>query len=601
MTDYSSVVGNKLALVVDDSKMQCMMLSVLLQEEGYQVITANDGACGVAKYIEHQPDLVLMDINMPIMNGYEAAKQIKNISHGSLAPLIFITSLDSDKAFIDSVDAGGDSILVRPFTPEVFKAKIKSIQRISDLYTQVKNLQQEQQQDEELAEQLLSGVIGARNYALDHIGIVKKAAAIFSGDIQLSAQCPNGDVNVLLGDFTGHGLRSSIGAIPLAETFRTMTRKGFSLLEIIKQINHQFYDLLPADLFLAASFVCVSSAHHSAYVFNAGLPDTYIFSDNNKIKQRIPSQHPPIGVLPKLLPHSRLDAFSVEEHDRIILISDGVIEARNKAKEMYGIDRFEQSVLNSDFSQNIAILIMQSVNAFCQNTEQEDDISIIDVPCNLSVENKLRNTVMGQNENEDEYEENIEEHHLAIKNLSHNKKTFNDDVLSTPPIWKWQLLLSGSRLGQVNPIPIAMNQIQAIEGAGEHWHSLYTILTELFVNALDHGVLELNSELKNSSEGFVQYFNEREKRLADLNSGYVDIKLSYHLLASGGRMLVRIKDSGKGFAVLERFKNNSISLSEQNALSGRGLELINQLTETLEYQENGTLVEASYVWDQCNN
>jgi serine phosphatase RsbU (regulator of sigma subunit)/two-component sensor histidine kinase len=591
-------LDSKLALVVDDSKMQCMMLSVLLKEEGYEVITANDGACGVAKYIESQPDLVLMDINMPIMNGYEAAKQIKNISQGSLAPLIFITSLDSDKAFIDSVEAGGDSILVRPFTPEVFKAKIKAIQRIGDLYTQVKNLQQEQQKDEELAEQLLNGVIGARNYALDKIGIVKKAAAIFSGDIQLSVLCPNGDVHVLLGDFTGHGLRSSIGAIPLTTTFRTMTNKGFSLLEIIKQINEQLYDLLPSNLFLAASFVCVSSTHHLVYAFNAGLPDTYIYSNNGEIKHRIQSQHPPIGVLPQLLLHSRLDVYSVEEHDRIILISDGVIEARNKAKEMFGSERFEKVVSESDFSQNIAVLIMQSINNFCQETEQEDDISIIDIPCNLFTSENNTKDILAQPFFDESYEENIDENSLAINmSTSHQIITAND-VLSTPAIWKWQLLLSGSRLSTVNPIPIAMSQIQAIEGSGEHWHSLYTILTELFVNALDHGVLELSSALKDSPNGFVQYFNEREKRLEKLTTGYINITLSYHLVESGGRMLIKIKDSGKGFAVLEKFKNNSLNFTKNNELSGRGLELVNQLTETLEYQENGTLVEASYIWDQ---
>ncbi len=231
-----NVKHGKLALVVDDSAMQCKLLSVLLIEEGYQVVTANDGAEGVAKYIEHQPDLVLMDINMPIMNGYQATRKIKEISKGSLAPLIFITSLDTDKAYIESIDAGGDGILVRPFSPEVFKAKIKSIQRISDLYSQVKSLQQAQQQDAELAEKLMSGVIESRNFSVDRIKIIKQAATLFSGDIQLSALCPNGDVNVLLGDFTGHGLRSSIGAIPLAETFRAMTKKVSQFMKLFRKL-----------------------------------------------------------------------------------------------------------------------------------------------------------------------------------------------------------------------------------------------------------------------------------------------------------------------------------------------------------------------------
>ena len=570
---------SKLALVVDDSKMQCMMLSVLLQEEGYRVITANDGACGVAQYIEHQPDLVLMDINMPVMNGYEAARQIKKLSHGTLAPLIFITSMDTDSAFIESVDAGGDSILVRPFTPEVFKAKIKAIQRISDLYSQVKNLQQAQQKDEELAEQLLSGVIGARNYAPDRIGIVKKAAAIFSGDIQLSVLCPNGDINVLLGDFTGHGLRSSIGAIPLAETFRAMTRKGFSLFEIIKQINQQLYDLLPTDLFLAATFITVSPHDKSAYIFNAGLPDTYIFNEKAEIKHKIKSQHIPLGVVGELLPDTHLEIVAIEEGDRIILISDGVIEARNTEGEMYGIDRFEQAVMSNNFEQNIAVLIMQSVNEFCLDTQQEDDISIIDIPCG-----GWHDIV---------FNERAKAADLMFEASAKSVAAYTSNI----PVWHWYLSLSGTRLAKINPIPMAMNQIQSIEGAGEHWHSLYTILTELFVNALDHGVLGLSSKLKSSPQGFVHYFKERELRLSELKEGFVSLDLSYYPLENGGKMQIKIKDSGNGFEPLEAFKNNSIESENNVALSGRGLALVNQLSETLEFQENGTLVVATYIWN----
>ena len=576
VSEPSELNKNKLALVVDDSKMQCEMLSVLLQEEGYRVIVAHDGACGVASYLEYHPDLVLMDIIMPIMNGFEAARQIKKISKDSLAPLIFITSHNTDQNFIDSIEAGGDQVLVRPFSTGVFKATIKSIQRVSNLYNQVKSLQQEQHHDQKLAEQLTTSLIGDRNYALDKIGIVKKAAAVFSGDIQLSVLCPNGDINILLGDFTGHGLRSSIGAIPLTEIFRTMTKKGFRLLDIIKQINRQFYNLLPADLFLAAAFVCVSSQDKMAYIFNAGLPSAYIYSGEKKIKHVINSQHPPLGILPDLLPNISLNIFNIREDDRIILISDGVIEARNAKAEMFSIERFESVVEHCDFSQNIAMVIMQTINTFCKSTRQEDDISIIDMPCNIVVE---RN----------------------IKLMETDQKPFisvdiSDELLSQTPLWKWQLTLSAEKLATVNPVPIIMGQIQSIEDSTEHWHNLQTILTELFVNALDHGVLELDSSLKDPSAGFVEYFNEREKRLAALTQGFISVYLEYYALKSGGRMLIKIKDSGKGFNVLEKFKKISLVDGNRIALSGRGLALVNELVETLQYHENGSLVEAAYIW-----
>jgi len=574
MTNLTGKHNTKLALVVDDSAMQCKVLSVLLKEEGYRVFSANDGARGVKMYIKYKPDLVLMDINMPIMNGYEAARKIKSLSTGtSLCPLIFITSMDTDQAFIESIEAGGDGILVRPFSPEVFKAKIKSIQRISDLYQQVKTLQQEQQQDAELAEKLMSDVIESRNYALDKIGIVKKAAELFSGDIQLSALCPNGDVNILLGDFTGHGLRSSIGAIPLAETFRVMTKKGFTLLEVIGQVNQQLYDLLPPDLFLGAAFVTISSHDESAYIFNAGLPDVYVFSKQGDIKNQIESCHPPMGVLPYLLPDTKLTILPIKITDRVILISDGIVEARNEQGEMYEFERFEQAAKLGVISGSVSNTVLNSVNDFCMGMPQEDDISLIDIPCD-----GWEQTFVVSNTTD-----NIAEEHL------------NDSDDEQNSAWRWRLALTGPRLSSVNPIPMAMSQINEFEGNAEHWQSLYTILTELFVNALDHGVLALSSDLKSSHEGFAEYYKEREVRLKTLDSGFVEIRLSSHPFPQGGRIKICIQDSGQGFDLKAHYRKRA-EKSDAIMLSGRGIELVEQLCESLAFKDNGTLVEASYVW-----
>lgn len=566
----------KLALVVDDSVLQCKVLKLLLEEEGYRVLIANDGARGVAMYIKHQPDLVLMDINMPVMDGYQATRKIKSLSQSNLAPLIFITSMDTDKAFIESIDAGGDGILVRPFSPAVFKAKIKSIQRISDLYSQVKSLQQAQQKDAELAEQIMSGVIKNKNFGLDRIGLIQQAAALFSGDIALTAQSPSGDIIVLLGDFTGHGLRSCIGAIPLSETFSVMSKKGFSLLEIIAQINIQLYDLLPVDLFFCATFINISNDARSVYSLNAGLPDAYVFDDKGQIKHQIVSSHPPLGVLPSLLPDARLSIVSVDDTDRVVLISDGILEARNELGDMYGVERFEDTVKQGILAQNVAATVEQNVNGFCKGMAQEDDISLIDIPCGG-------------------WQQDVDKKNI-VKQLT--PSLLDEAKSSSQSVWCWQLSLAGQRLAAVNPVPLAMHHIHDVEGTGEHWQALYTILTELFVNALDHGVLGLSSEFKATPEGFSNYFLAREKRLKQLTTGSVEISLSYYLLKDGGKMDIIIEDDGNGFDHKRFCVNDSAKIEKSSLTYGRGIGLVSELCESLEYSKKGSWVKASYVWGQ---
>lgn len=170
------------------------------------------------------------------------------------------------------------------------------------------------------------------------------------------------------------------------------------------------------------------------------------------------------------------------------------------------------------------------------------------------------------------------------------------DVLSqTGPAWEWHLKLTGEKLAKINPIPMAMNQLQNIEGSGEHWQSLYTILTELYVNALDHGVLNLDSSIKDCAEGFADYFRKREERLELLLEGFVELSFYYYYSHStNGHISIKIKDSGKGFSYAD-YVNPPLS-KQAPILSGRGINLVLQLCDSLEYSDKGTTVEAKYAW-----
>jgi anti-sigma regulatory factor (Ser/Thr protein kinase) len=349
-----------------------------------------------------------------------------------------------------------------------------------------------------------------------------------------------------------------------------MSKKGYALFEIIKQVNTLLYDLLPADLFLAGTFVRLSPHEKSARFFNAGLPDTYILSKEGKIKECVKSQHPPIGVIPNILDDAKLSVKSVIESDHIVIVSDGIIEARNEKGEMYGEERLINSITDGIEHSTISNVVIESINMFCQETPQEDDISLIDMPCGPWNDNTM------------------------LEELSEGTNHYHHYPSDVEPIWHWQLKLANERLVEINPVPMIMNQLQEIAGKGKHWQPLYTILTELYVNALDHGVLGLDSQMKSSPEGFSEYFIEREKRLKSIKNGSIEIHLHYFSLNQGGKIILKIKDSGQGFDVKEYFLRN---ITIDNAgFSGRGLYLVNQLCETLEYKNNGSDVEAIYLW-----
>jgi len=119
----------------------------------------------------------------------------------------------------------------------------------------------------------------------------------------------------MLGDFTGHGLPAAVAALPAAEIFYEMTAKGYSIGEIVGEINHKLKSMLPPELFLAACLLELDVSGASLAVWNGGIPDVLIRDANGKTLRRLPSRHLPLGVvnnsgLDRSIELARLDAVT---------------------------------------------------------------------------------------------------------------------------------------------------------------------------------------------------------------------------------------------------------------------------------------------------
>jgi len=561
-------------LIIDSNKEQLERLTKIISEEGFRVSTSVDGMQGIVKFYQDQPDLIVIDYGDGVSK-LDTCQEIKALASDIFVPIIIVSPYLNDQEITRCIEAGADDIVFRPFSEAIFRSKIHSMFRIAGLYSRLYSLTADRQNDEELAERLFSDVVEKGNVAEDSIKIFKRSAETFSGDVQLTALCPNGDINVLLGDFTGHGLSSAIGAIPLSDTFRAMTDKGYTSLEIIKQINRKMHRLLPTHMFLALQMVTISVTEGVAYIWNAGMEEVFVFdASSGELKKRVASFHPPLGITAQLMGDMKPELVPLGANDRIIMYSDGIVEARNRAGDFFGeqrlIDASRLGFVNGDVQGHI----IAALEVFCEDLQQDDDISLVDINCDVKLYQSLSIT---------------KERDRGIP---------IDETISAEDndFWSWQMSLSGNKLASVNPIPIIINQIQEIEGPGEHWHELFTVLTELYVNALDHGVLGLSSELKNSPEGFAQYFVEKEARMASVGTAYIKIKLQHHTTPNGGILSIMLVDSGSGFEFTPWIENDGTQSLSNNQFSGRGIKLVRDLCQSLSYHDNGSLVKAIFRW-----
>ncbi|MEN8167445.1 MAG: fused response regulator/phosphatase [Pseudomonadota bacterium] len=562
------------ALIVDDELSNRVILKALLKKMGYAVIQADNGEEAVTLFEQSRPNLVLMDIMMPIMDGYAATRKIKQLTGDRFTPVIFLTAVTDETALSRCIEVGGDDFLTKPYSHTLLAAKVHAMERIQVLHQDLHLLYNRMQRDEEIAEQVFSGAVLKGNVALDEIRSLLRPASVFSGDILLTAFSPSRDLHVLLGDFTGHGLASALGAMPASEVFRSMTAKGFSPQQILQAINSKLHSLLPVGMFLAVQFIKVGRGLDHITVFNCGMPDFFVLDgETRRVKHTIPSQDLPLGITSEISYGDNARHILIEQGDHVILATDGVTEARNTAGEYFGNDRFKQAIAASGGYAYILDNVACRLNDFCQNAPQDDDISLAEIPLIPQLLPALQTAP----------ERQPADHLPSVKEFPADEGSDNVEL---------HLTLRGSQLKKADPVPMLIHYLQDTLGLHSHRQPLFTILTELFVNALDHGVLGVDSQLKQSEGGIGRYFELRERRLRELTEGCIRIGARVHPLDKGGLIVIQVEDSGDGFD----FDNWKRLPEDQQPFSGRGILLVESLCESLRFYAPGNRVEAVYRW-----
>lgn len=152
--------------------------------------------------------------------------------------------------------------------------------------------------------------------------------------------------------------------------------------------------------------------------------------------------------------------------------------------------------------------------------------------------------------------------------------------------------LDAGRLKYIDIVPMLVERLEHCNLTKSHCQEMFVVLSELYNNALDHGILGLDSRMKSEIDGFIAFMELREELLSHLREGTIEIEMEKIYQESKAYVKLRVKDSGKGF----RFNNaREVKLQERRKHSGRGIDLVKQLCDgNVKYLGNGNEVVALY-------
>jgi len=192
-------------LVVDDLPQNVKLLADLLGAKGYSVATASSGPEALLKVESERPDMVLLDVMMPEMSGYEVCRKIRENPSTGILPVVMVTSLDPAQERIRGLEAGADDFLTKPVNQAELLARVRSLVRVKQLYDTV------QAQAAELAElnKTLEQRVNDQVAQLDRMGRLKRffspqlAELIVAGDAEDPLKSHRREVTVVFIDLRG--------------------------------------------------------------------------------------------------------------------------------------------------------------------------------------------------------------------------------------------------------------------------------------------------------------------------------------------------------------------------------------------------------------
>jgi serine phosphatase RsbU (regulator of sigma subunit) len=375
-------------LVVDDTPANLQVLSGMLKERGYRVRPAPGGKLALQAAGREPPDLILLDINMPDMNGYEVCDRLKADEKLAGIPVIFISALTEPLDKVKAFATGGVDYLTKPFQMEELHARVETHLKIRRLQLDLERHARELESardlikfDLDLAHDVQRGLLPAKCPEMPgyEFAAYYEAASEVGGDYYDFIPMPGRRMAVLLGDVAGKGVAAALLMAKLTADARScmMTEAdpatAFDKLNIVMNradIGRNFVTLLA---------IVIDPADNTATMVNAAHPSPLIY------RRATGDVIEAVGVEMTGLPLGPFDGFqypsaliSLEPGDCVLAFTDGVTEAMNVQGEQLGITGVRAALEGRSQTPGAMVeAVSLAVKKFAAGRQQNDDITLV--------------------------------------------------------------------------------------------------------------------------------------------------------------------------------------------------------------------------------
>lgn len=369
-----------LILVVDDNLAGLEILQARLEANGYSVITATDGEAGLTLARDRRPDLILLDIMMPRMNGIEVCRRIKGDAALPFIPIIMVTAKTDSKDIIAGLEAGGDEYLTKPVDHGALMARVASMLRIKTLQDTVRDQSAQLESQLKTAAKIQSLFwpplpdLGGRS----HLWALSKPAGYIGGDLYDLITLPDGSILAYVADVSGKGVPAALIMAALSTQIRTEAPRHEAVEKLLATINDSFYDLAAEEGFFATMVLArYRPGDGRLQIVSAGHPPPLLIVDRVGKEMSIPR-----GLAIGVQTGSRYEIYAMRlrSGESILFYSDGITEAENESQEHFGLARVIEHIASAPAAP-WSRKLLDAINRWRGPAAVNDDVTLLEIWC----------------------------------------------------------------------------------------------------------------------------------------------------------------------------------------------------------------------------
>jgi serine phosphatase RsbU (regulator of sigma subunit) len=374
-------------LVVDDNELNRDLLSRRLRRDGHTVVVAEHGRAALERLAEQPFDLVLLDIMMPELTGYEVLEIIKNDTTLAHIPVVMITAATEEESIVRCLLLGADDHLPKPFNPSILRARVGSSLAKKRLHDAEQRHARSLERELEIGREIQRGFLPAEIPAPDgwELRAHFRPARQVAGDFYDAFPLPGGRVAIVLADVCGKGVGAALFMALFRSLFRALAEPQFAAAaetsEGLRATVQGTNDYIArthgsANMFATVFFAVLDPATGAVEYVNAGHELPAVLGAGGAVRARLAPTGPAVGLMADL-------PFGVAREclgrgETLVAFTDGVVDARNPEEESYGEERLMALLADGNVTAQALIdRVDAALGSFVADAAQFDDVAML--------------------------------------------------------------------------------------------------------------------------------------------------------------------------------------------------------------------------------